>query len=193
LANWLSLVTVDFEQQALLERLKAVGLNDDRPTFFTWLGVMPYLPRERFRNAFLDRTVARCRGGLRLWRAGRCVSAGTPRSLRSHDRKSCGCRRTLAELLRSRRARERALCDRVRRNRRPITEGHCYPLLRRARSTEGCTRNSHYPCAACPEFLNTRRRVTLRFLKIRASFRDLKFGSASLRHVHTWTSHMIAP
>jgi len=44
--NWLSLVTVDFEQQAFLERLKAVGFNDDRSTFFTWLGVVPYLSRE---------------------------------------------------------------------------------------------------------------------------------------------------
>ena len=44
--NWLSLVTVDFEQQAFLERLKAVGFNDDRPTFSTWLGVVPYLSRE---------------------------------------------------------------------------------------------------------------------------------------------------
>lgn len=44
--NWLSLVTVDFEQQAFLERLEAVGFNDDRPTFFTWLGVVPYLSRD---------------------------------------------------------------------------------------------------------------------------------------------------
>jgi methyltransferase (TIGR00027 family) len=44
--NWLSLVTVDFEQQAFLERLKAVAFNDDLPTFFTWLGVVPYLSRD---------------------------------------------------------------------------------------------------------------------------------------------------
>jgi methyltransferase (TIGR00027 family) len=106
--NWLSLVTVDFEQQPFLERLKGVEFNDDRPTFFTWLGVVPYLSR------FLNRQVARCRGRLRLRRTGRRVSAGTPRSLRSHDRQSCSCRRTLAELLRSRRVREEALCDRVR-------------------------------------------------------------------------------
>jgi methyltransferase (TIGR00027 family) len=44
--NWLSLVTVDFEKQAFLERLKAVGFNDGLPAFFTWLGVVPYLSRE---------------------------------------------------------------------------------------------------------------------------------------------------
>ena len=44
--TWLSLVTVDFEQQALLERLKAVEFADDRPTLFTWLGVVPYLSRD---------------------------------------------------------------------------------------------------------------------------------------------------
>jgi hypothetical protein len=44
--NWLSLVTVDFEQQAFLERLKGVEFNDDRRTFFTWLGVVPYLSRD---------------------------------------------------------------------------------------------------------------------------------------------------
>jgi len=43
--NWLSLVTVDFEQQAFVERLKAAGFNDDKPAL-TWLGVVPYLSRE---------------------------------------------------------------------------------------------------------------------------------------------------
>jgi methyltransferase (TIGR00027 family) len=44
--NWLTLVTVDFEQEAFVERLKAAGFNDDQPAFFTWLGVVPYLTRE---------------------------------------------------------------------------------------------------------------------------------------------------
>jgi O-methyltransferase involved in polyketide biosynthesis len=30
----------------LLERLKIAGFKDDRPAFFTWLGVVPYLSRE---------------------------------------------------------------------------------------------------------------------------------------------------
>jgi methyltransferase (TIGR00027 family) len=44
--NWLSLVSVDFERQPLLDRLKTVGFKDDRPAFFTWLGVVPYLSRQ---------------------------------------------------------------------------------------------------------------------------------------------------
>ena len=41
--SWLTLATVDFERECLLERLKTVGFKDDRPAFFTWLGVVPYL------------------------------------------------------------------------------------------------------------------------------------------------------
>ena len=44
--SWLTLVTVDFERESLLDRLKAVGFEDDRPAFFTWLGVVPYLSRD---------------------------------------------------------------------------------------------------------------------------------------------------
>ena len=44
--SWLTLVTVDFEQESLLDRLKSVGFEDDRPAFFTWLGVVPYLSRD---------------------------------------------------------------------------------------------------------------------------------------------------
>lgn len=44
--NWLSLVSVDFEQQNFVESLEAMGFERDRPAFFTWLGVVPYLSRE---------------------------------------------------------------------------------------------------------------------------------------------------
>ena len=44
--NWLTLVTVDFEQRDFVERLKAAEFNEDQPAFFTWLGVVPYLSRE---------------------------------------------------------------------------------------------------------------------------------------------------
>ena len=33
--NWLSLVAVDFEQRAFVERLKSMGFDSDRPAFFT--------------------------------------------------------------------------------------------------------------------------------------------------------------
>jgi len=44
--SWLTLVTVDFERESLLERLKTAAFKDDRPAFFTWLGVVPYLSRD---------------------------------------------------------------------------------------------------------------------------------------------------
>lgn len=36
---------VDFERQTLAEGLVAAGFDDAAPTFFTWLGVVPYLSR----------------------------------------------------------------------------------------------------------------------------------------------------
>jgi methyltransferase (TIGR00027 family) len=37
---------IDFELQALVEILRAAGLDTARPTFFSWLGVTPYLERD---------------------------------------------------------------------------------------------------------------------------------------------------
>jgi O-methyltransferase involved in polyketide biosynthesis len=39
----LSFVPVDFEREDLLARLCAQGFEPERPSFFTWLGVVPYL------------------------------------------------------------------------------------------------------------------------------------------------------
>src|SRR5262249_60830957 len=44
--GWLRLVTIDFERQTIVERPKAKRFDDDRPAFFTCLGVVPYLSRE---------------------------------------------------------------------------------------------------------------------------------------------------
>jgi methyltransferase (TIGR00027 family) len=40
---------VDFERQSLPERLLSTGFNPNEPTFFAWLGVVPYLTLEAFR------------------------------------------------------------------------------------------------------------------------------------------------
>ena len=40
---------VDFERQSLPERLHSAGFNPQVPTFFAWLGVVPYLTLEAFR------------------------------------------------------------------------------------------------------------------------------------------------
>jgi methyltransferase (TIGR00027 family) len=40
---------VDFERESLSEKLLSVGFNKDAPTFFAWLGVVPYLTLDAFR------------------------------------------------------------------------------------------------------------------------------------------------
>ena len=42
----LILVPVDFERDDLGDQLAAVGFQHDSPTFFTWLGVVPYLTQD---------------------------------------------------------------------------------------------------------------------------------------------------
>src|SRR4051794_19454026 len=42
----LTFVPVDFERERLAAALRAAGFRDDRPAFFVWLGVVPYLTRE---------------------------------------------------------------------------------------------------------------------------------------------------
>jgi methyltransferase (TIGR00027 family) len=42
----LTFASVDFERQSLGEGLAAAGFQADRPAFFQWLGVVPYLTRE---------------------------------------------------------------------------------------------------------------------------------------------------
>ena len=42
----LTFAPVDFERQSLADGLKNAGFRADRPAFFQWLGVVPYLTRE---------------------------------------------------------------------------------------------------------------------------------------------------
>jgi methyltransferase (TIGR00027 family) len=42
----LTFAPVDFERESLAEGLAAAGFQADRPAFFQWLGVVPYLTRE---------------------------------------------------------------------------------------------------------------------------------------------------
>jgi methyltransferase (TIGR00027 family) len=46
----LTYVPVDFEREVLPERLDAAGFNAAVPTFFAWLGVVPYLTLAAFRT-----------------------------------------------------------------------------------------------------------------------------------------------
>ncbi|GGH17039.1 class I SAM-dependent methyltransferase [Silvibacterium dinghuense] len=43
-------VSVDFEQQSLEQELTAAGFDSEAPTFFAWLGVVPYLTLEAFQR-----------------------------------------------------------------------------------------------------------------------------------------------
>ena len=43
-------VAVDFEHQSLPKELEKAGFNPRMPTFFAWLGVVPYLTLEAFRS-----------------------------------------------------------------------------------------------------------------------------------------------
>jgi methyltransferase (TIGR00027 family) len=49
LAN-LTYVPVDFERQSIPEQLHVADFNPQIPTFFAWLGVVPYLTLEAFRS-----------------------------------------------------------------------------------------------------------------------------------------------
>jgi methyltransferase (TIGR00027 family) len=43
---WLTFAPIDFERETLTEGLAAAGFDPARQTFFTWLGVVPYLSEE---------------------------------------------------------------------------------------------------------------------------------------------------
>jgi methyltransferase (TIGR00027 family) len=43
---WLTFTPVDFDRDTLSDALAASGFDPAQQTFFTWLGVVPYLPRE---------------------------------------------------------------------------------------------------------------------------------------------------
>ncbi len=46
LPPWLIFVPVDFERDDLGDKLAAAGFQQNSPTFFTWLGVVPYLTQD---------------------------------------------------------------------------------------------------------------------------------------------------
>jgi len=69
----LTYAPVDFERQSLPEQLRAAGFDDSIPTFFAWLGVVPYLTLPAFR-ATIDFVAAQPAG------SGLIFDYGQPRS-----------------------------------------------------------------------------------------------------------------
>ena len=67
LPPWLILVPVDFERDDVGEKLAAAGFQQNSPAFFTWLGVVPYLTRGRYRpHSGLHVVNPELGGGVRL-------------------------------------------------------------------------------------------------------------------------------
>jgi methyltransferase (TIGR00027 family) len=69
----LTYVPVDFERQRLPEQLHSARFNPQVPTFFSWLGVVPYLTLEAFRSTI--NFIAEQRPG-----SGVVLDYGQPRS-----------------------------------------------------------------------------------------------------------------
>jgi methyltransferase (TIGR00027 family) len=69
----LRFVAINFEKQTLSQALAASGFDPSAPTFFTWLGVVPYLTEDA-----IDKTLSFIRG---LRRAHVVFDYGEPRDL----------------------------------------------------------------------------------------------------------------
>jgi methyltransferase (TIGR00027 family) len=50
LPQYTHLIEIDFEKDALFEKLQSVGFREDKAAFFFWLGVVPYLKEETVFN-----------------------------------------------------------------------------------------------------------------------------------------------
>lgn len=59
--SWLTFSPVNFEKQSLSDGLSAAGCDAGRQTFFTWLGVVPYLTEEAISTTL--RTIVGFPGG----------------------------------------------------------------------------------------------------------------------------------
>jgi methyltransferase (TIGR00027 family) len=64
LPAWLTFTPVDFERQTLADGLESAGFDGTRPSFFTWLGVVPYLAEETVWGTLAF--IAGLRGGARV-------------------------------------------------------------------------------------------------------------------------------
>jgi methyltransferase (TIGR00027 family) len=80
----LTYVPVDFEHQSLPTQLLTAGHNPAAPTFFAWLGVVPYLTPEAFR-ATIAFIAAQPPGTGLVFDYGQPRSALSPREQLAHD------------------------------------------------------------------------------------------------------------
>ena len=80
----LTYVPVNFERESLPTLLQAAGHNSASPSFFAWLGVVPYLTREAFR-ATLAFIASQPPGSGVVFDYGQPRSALNPREQLAHD------------------------------------------------------------------------------------------------------------
>jgi len=80
----LTYVPVDFEQQSLANQLRVAGFNTTQPTFFAWLGVVPYLTLDAFR-ATLAFISSQPRGSGIVFDYGQPRAVLTPNEQLAHD------------------------------------------------------------------------------------------------------------
>jgi methyltransferase (TIGR00027 family) len=80
----LTYAPVDFERQSLAEQLHAAGFDSTAPTFFAWLGVVPYLTREAFR-ATLNFIAAQPPGSAVVFDYGQPRAVLPPHEQLAHD------------------------------------------------------------------------------------------------------------
>ncbi len=80
----LTYAPVDFERQSLAEQLHAAGFNPTAPTFFAWLGVVPYLTFEAFRGTISFIAAQPLNSGL-VFDYAQPRSALTPVEQLAHD------------------------------------------------------------------------------------------------------------
>ena len=80
----LAYVPVNFERQSLAEQLFAAGFNPAAPSFFAWLGVVPYLTLDAFR-ATLGFIATQPRGSGAVFDYGQPRSVLPPHEQLAHD------------------------------------------------------------------------------------------------------------
>lgn len=77
---------IDFEHQSLADGLNAAGFNDDEPTFFSCLGVVPYLETQTFFD--LLRFIAGVEGSHIVFDYGEPVHMRTTEAQSSFEKRS---------------------------------------------------------------------------------------------------------
>ena len=83
----LTFAPIDFERQTLAEGLAAAGFDPAQPTFFTWLGVVPYLTEEAVWST-LGFLASLPNGALVVFDYSEPPASLSPEAREAHDRRA---------------------------------------------------------------------------------------------------------